>query len=75
MFTETLYQSYLYLHVYRNAVSKLFIFTCLQKRCIKVIYIYMFTEMLYQSYLYLHVYRNAVLKLFIYRHIIKIVYN
>ncbi len=73
MFTETL--SAIYIYVYKNTVSKLFIFTCLQKCCIKVIYIYMFTEMLYQSYLYLHVYINAVLKLFIYRHIITIVYN
>ncbi len=39
MVTETPYQSYLYLHVYRNAVSKLFIFTCLQKCCIKIIYL------------------------------------
>ncbi len=62
MFTKTLYQSYLYLHVNSKAVSKLFIFTCLEKR-------------LYQSYLYLHVYRNAVFKLFIYRHVIQIVYN
>lgn len=52
-----LYQRYLYLHVYRNSVSKLFIFSCLEKQCIKVIYMH-FTSCIS----YLHVY-IATLKL------------